>query len=117
MFGIEEARALAQLGRLDEAATAAISAGARLEGCHPGEIARGYTQLAGILDQAGQPEQSLELYELAIGLLEQTPSRFLADAYTAYGELLERLERHQEAYAIFKRAAHLNTTLHRLTSS
>jgi tetratricopeptide (TPR) repeat protein len=115
-FAIEEARALAQLGRLDEAATAAINASTGLDGAHPWDVGRSYTELAGILEQAGQPERALELYELAIEILEQTPSRFLADAYRAYGELLERLERPQDAYAVFKKAAHLHTTLHQLTS-
>ena len=112
MFAIEEARALAQLGRFEEAATAATTASAGLAGGHPWDVGRTYTELAGILEQAGQPERALELYELAIEILEQTPSRLLADAYTAYGELLERLERPSDAYAVFKKAAHLHTQTH-----
>jgi tetratricopeptide (TPR) repeat protein len=116
MFAIEEAKALAQLGRFEDAATAAANASAGLAGGHPWDVGRSYTELAGILEQVAQPERALELYELAIEILEQSPSRFLADAYTAYGELLERLERHQEAYTVFKKAAHLHTTLHQLPS-
>ena len=113
-FAIEEARALAQLGRFEEAATAAINASAGLGGAHPWDIARSHVELAGILEQVGQPERALELYELAIEGLESSPNRYLADAYTACGELLERLGRQDDAYATFKKAARLNSRLHQL---
>jgi tetratricopeptide (TPR) repeat protein len=113
-FAIEEARALVQLGRLDDAAAAALNGSAALRRTHHGDGGRSYTELAGILEQAGQAEHALELYELAIVVLEPTPNRLLADAYTARGELLERLGRHDDAYAAFKRAAHLNSELHQL---
>jgi tetratricopeptide (TPR) repeat protein len=115
-FAIEEARALAQLGRLEEAATAAINASKGLDGAHPWDVGRSYTELAEILAQAGQPDRALELFELAIEVLEETPSRFLAEAYTAYGELLERLDRQVEAYEIFKKGAHLQATLQQVSS-
>ena len=111
-FAIEEARALALLGRFEDAATVAINASVGLAGAHPWDVGRSYSELAGILEQAGQPERALELYELAIEILEPDPSRYLADAYTACGALLERLERHADAYIVFKKAAHLNTQLH-----
>ena len=113
-FAIEEARALVQLGRLDDAASAALAASAGLRGTHPGDVGRSYTELAAVLEQAGQSERALELYALAIEVLEPTPNRFLSDAYTAYGELLERLGRQDDAYATFKKAAHLNSQLHQL---
>jgi tetratricopeptide (TPR) repeat protein len=113
-FAIEEARALAQLGRFEEAATAAINASAGLQGAHPWDVGRNYMELAGVLDQAGQPERAVELYELAIEVLEPTPNRYLVDAYTAYGEVLERMARQGDAYATFKKAAHLNSQLHQL---
>jgi tetratricopeptide (TPR) repeat protein len=113
-FAIEEARALVQLGRLDDAATAAINASTGLTGSHPHDMGRSYTELAAVLEQAGQSERALELYGLAIEVLEPTPSRFLADAYTACGELLERVGRQDDAYATFKKAAHLNSQLHQL---
>ena len=113
-FAVEEARALVQLGRLDDAATAARNASIGLRGTHPSDIGRSYTELAAVLEQAAQPESALELYELAIEMLEPTPSRFLSDAYTACGELLERLGRQDDAYATFKKAARLNSQLHQL---
>jgi tetratricopeptide (TPR) repeat protein len=116
-FAIEEARALAQLGRYAEAATAAVNASTALEGSHPWDVGRSYAELAGVLEQAGEHDRALELYELAIELLEPTANRYLADAYAAYGELLERLERHEEAYATFKKATLLNSRLHQLAES
>ena len=75
-FAIEEARALVQLDRLDDAATVALDASAGLSGGHSCEVGRTYTELAAVLEQAGQPERALELYELAIEVLEPNPAAF-----------------------------------------
>jgi tetratricopeptide (TPR) repeat protein len=64
-----------------------------------------------VLAGARAPERALELYGRAIEALEDTPGRPLADAWSARGELLELLGRHDEAYASFKTAAQLTSRL------
>ncbi len=89
-FEIERARAYIQLGRLDEAASIAMGAAASFSSLHPVDFGRTYTELASAFLAQGDRERAGELYELAIELLEPRPTRFLAEAYTRYGEYLER---------------------------
>lgn len=112
-FHLETARALAMLGRSEEAAALAMQTAAEFGTGHSADVGRSYAALADSFDQQGEPDRALELYELALELLEQPPSRYLADAYARYGALLERLGRREEAFAVYKKGATLQAELER----
>jgi tetratricopeptide (TPR) repeat protein len=103
-FAIEEARALVALGRLDEA-TAVARRSAAFENGHPVDRGRCYAELASAQAQQGESAQALELYELAIELLETSSSRYLVEALVQLAELHEQLGHEREALAAYKRAA------------
>jgi tetratricopeptide (TPR) repeat protein len=103
-FRLEEARALACLGRRQEAAELAMAAAGGLEGTDEVESGRSFLLLAQTFAEQGDDTRASELYELAIELLGQTPTRYLTEAYARYAECLERRGRPAEAFAILKRA-------------
>lgn len=111
-FMLEEARAFAQLGLLDEAVSLAM-ASARFVGAHPVDVGRSYAELAAALDRSGDISRALEVYELAIELHEKRPSVFLVEAYARQADLLERMGKRAEAFAGYKRAAMLRAQLAR----
>src|ERR687891_61882 len=74
-----------------------------------GRLGRGYTVLAEIWADLGEPNRALEVYELAIELLEATPNRYLVDAYRRQAELLEAQGRRDEALEALKRAVHVQS--------
>lgn len=107
-FRIEQARALAMLGRHEEAASLAMATAAEFQaGGHPVDVGRSYASLADALANDDQIERALELYELAIEFLESQPSRYLAETLARYGELLESRGRADDAFAAYKRVARL----------
>jgi tetratricopeptide (TPR) repeat protein len=110
-FDLEEARALALLGYLDHAAALAMRSAAGFRDAHPLDAGRSFAQLAAICGRDGDDDRAIELYELAIELLERQPNRYLADTYAAFGTLLERVDRRDDAYEVFKKAAGLRATL------
>ena len=107
-FRLEQARALALLGRHEEAASLAMSTAADFQaGGHPVDVGRSYASLADALAEDDQLERALELYELAIEFLEDQPGRYLAEALAQYGDLLERTNRHEQAFDAYRRVARL----------
>jgi tetratricopeptide (TPR) repeat protein len=108
-FDLMEARALALLGRLDEAVALAGAGASGLREARPVEAGRSYAEIASVFERSGETARALELLEHALELLERQPNRFLAEAYARYGELLEREGRVDEAFAIYKKAAHLRS--------
>jgi tetratricopeptide (TPR) repeat protein len=112
-FALEEARALIQLGLHDQASALAMQSSADFADAHPVDVGRSYAELAAALDQGGDTERALEIYELAIEFHEKRPSRFLSDTYTSYAQLLERTGRLEQAFTAYKRAATLQSELAR----
>jgi tetratricopeptide (TPR) repeat protein len=111
-FRIEEARALARLGRSEEAAALAMQLTGRLGDALPEDAARAYTVLADVFNELGDGERAQELYELAVEFLEdRKPTRYLVDAYTKLAELLEGAGRKEEAFALMKTALGLQRVL------
>jgi tetratricopeptide (TPR) repeat protein len=108
---LETARALAMLGRTGEAASLAMAAAGELRNEHPANLGRGYATVAEAFEAQDEPERALELYELALELLEEPPTRYLADTCARYGALLERVGRLEEAFAVYKKGAMLNAQL------
>jgi tetratricopeptide (TPR) repeat protein len=112
-FHLETARALALLGRVEEAAALAMQTAAEFQSGHPASLGRTYACLADAFEQQGQFERAVELYELALEFLEEPPSRYLAETYARYGMLLEGLGRQDEAFAVYKKGATLRAHLER----
>jgi tetratricopeptide (TPR) repeat protein len=113
-FTLEEARALAELGELDRAVALAMGTANEFADANPVDFGRSFGELAAIFEAKGDDARALELYELAIELLERQPNRFLASVYAKYGELLEAGGRDKEALEAFKKGARLHAQLERL---
>jgi tetratricopeptide (TPR) repeat protein len=110
-FRLEEARALAMLGQVDEAASIAMETAGAAGSVHPLDIGRSFSELAGAIHTSGDPHRAAEVYELAIESLEREPNRYLAGAYAAYGEVLEELGRSDEAMAVYRKHVRLHAEL------
>jgi tetratricopeptide (TPR) repeat protein len=115
-FDIEEARALAQLGRLEEAASLAMASAAAFRQGHPVDVGRSFGELAAIFEELGELARAQELYELAVEMLEREPDRYLAEVYVRYGDLLEAEGREADALAVFRKGSRLQTQLRRSLS-
>jgi len=104
-YRLEEARALARLGRSEEAAALAMQISGLIADAHPEDAARSYSVLAGVFDDLGDRGRARELYELAAELLEpRNPNRFLVDIYSHLADIAESEGRKEEAYALMKKA-------------
>jgi tetratricopeptide (TPR) repeat protein len=104
-YRIEEARALAKLGRKEEAAALAMQISGIIVDAHPEDAARSYTLLAEVYEELGDRSRALELYELAADLLRiDNPNRYLVDVYARMAELYEAEGRTEEAYEHMKKA-------------
>ena len=104
-YRLEEARALARLGRSEEAAALAMQISGLIADAHPEDAARSYSVLAGVFDDLGDRGRARELYELAAELLEpRNPNRFLVDVYSHLADIAESEGRKEEAYALMKKA-------------
>jgi tetratricopeptide (TPR) repeat protein len=103
-YRLEEARALAGLGRTEEAASMAMEVAGVIAGANVEDAGRSYTLLADLFAQIGDDARAGELYELAAELLEANPNRYLVRAYRRHAELLEELGRTAEAMELLKKA-------------
>ena len=104
-FRLEEARALAKLGRREEAAALAMQISGLISDSHPEDAARSYSVLAGVFEELGEQSRAQELYELAAELLQpHNPSRYLIDVYARLAELAEADGRKEDAFDYMKKA-------------
>jgi tetratricopeptide (TPR) repeat protein len=103
-YRLEEARALAKLGREPEAGALAMQISGIIAGAHPEDAGRSYTVLGEVYEDLGDRAGALEVYELAAELLERNPNHHLVDVHTKLGELLEAEGRTEEAYEHMKKA-------------
>ena len=104
-YRLEEARALARLGRSEEAAALAMQISGPIADAHPEDAARSYSVLAGVFEDLGDRGRARELYELAAELLEpRNPNRFLIDVYSRLADIAESEGRKEEAYELMKKA-------------
>ena len=104
LFRLEEARALVQLGRREEAASIAMEATGLLKEAAPHDAGRGYALIAEIFEQLGDRARARELYELAAKVLEPIPTRYSVEVHSKLAELLEAEGLKDEALAVLKRA-------------
>jgi tetratricopeptide (TPR) repeat protein len=103
-FRIEEARALALLGRKEEAAATAMMVQGLLADAEPADAGRAYAVLGDIYRQAGDNAHAREIWELAAELLDREPNPYIADVYERLGTLLEEEGHTNEALQMLKRA-------------
>ena len=104
-YRLEEARALAKLGRREEAAALAMQISGVIRDAHPEDAARSYSVLAGVYEDLGEVSRARELYELAAELLRpKNPNRYLIDVYAKLAELAEADGHTEEAYVYMKKA-------------
>lgn len=109
-FLLEKAKALLQLKRSDEAIELAHQAASLLKDVDPLEAGRGFGALAAAFADVGETERAIEVYELAVELLESNPNRYLAETLSHVGELYERSGDADRALAAFKRAAQVQAS-------
>jgi tetratricopeptide (TPR) repeat protein len=104
-YRLEEARALAMLGRREEAAALAMQISGLVSDAHPEDAARSYTVLGKVYEDLGEPARAKELYELAAELLERdNPNRYLIEVYSRLAGLAEYDGQKEVAYEYMKKA-------------
>jgi tetratricopeptide (TPR) repeat protein len=104
-FRIEEARALAHLGRGEEAAALAMELTGQLGDALPEDAGRAYGVLGDIFADLGDSARAQELYELAAELLERhNPTRYVVEVYTKLADLLEAQGQKEAAFELMKKA-------------
>jgi tetratricopeptide (TPR) repeat protein len=102
-FRVDKARALAALGRDEEAVALATETAAALTEDRPEQAGRAYAIAADVHARQGDAPLALELYERAVELAGKQPE-FLREVYGKMAELLEQDGRTDEALELLKRA-------------
>jgi tetratricopeptide (TPR) repeat protein len=105
LFQLEKARALAKLGRLEEARSLAQEASVALEEVSHEDSARALMVLAEIDAESGAVEDAISAYRRAAGAFPG-PHRYRIEAYSKLGELLRAVGRKDEALEAFSEALH-----------
>lgn len=114
-YQIEEARALAALGEYEQASALAMELTQKLGDAHPLDAGRAYLLLGETLVAVGDRVRALEVYELAIELLEQRPaSRHTLTAYKQYSSLLKEEGKSDRALEVLERALALQDQVGRV---
>ena len=108
-FKVEKARALAALGRDDEAIALATEAADELSDSQPEQAGRACAVAADVVARSGDRHRALELYERAAELVSDRHPEFLRDVYGKMAELLEADGRKDEALELLKRAVGLQS--------
>jgi tetratricopeptide (TPR) repeat protein len=111
MFRMEQARALAQLGQNEEAASLAMEAAGAFRDASPSDAARGFALVAEVFAGLGDRARALELYELADETLP-VDNRIRRDIATRRAELLEQEGRKDEALELLKQAMRIESESH-----
>lgn len=113
LFKLEEARALAGLGRAEEAGALAMEVMPVLGETVPQDAGRAYLTLADVFEQIGDRARALELCELAVESLEAHGLPYLSDAYARLAELFKAEGRTEEALDVLEKAIALRQRSHR----
>jgi tetratricopeptide (TPR) repeat protein len=108
-FKVDKARALAALGRDDEAVELALAAGGELTEDRPEQAGRAYAVAADVFARRGDGARALELYELAAELVTDRHPDFVREVCSKMAELLEAEGRKEEALELLKRAVGLQS--------
>jgi len=113
-FEIERARALLATGRREEAASVAMAAAAAISGDLTVDAGRCYLLVADVFRDLREDTRARELYELAVQLLEASPTRYLVEAYSKLAQLLEDEGDEAGALAALKRAMGVQRRVERM---
>ncbi len=111
LFRLEKARALAMLGRSEEAVSMAMEVAGAMAGSSEGDAGRAYAVAAGVFAEQGDRAHALELYELAAQQLTESPT-YLVDIYSKMAELLEQEGHTDEALELLKKAVGVRAQVH-----
>ncbi len=103
IFELERARALARLGRQEEAAAAAMQTTSTLAEASPVDAGRAYALVAEVYEELGDAARARELYELAAEILSAT-DRYRVHVLSRLAALLEAQGRTEAALALLKQA-------------
>lgn len=103
MFRLEQARAFAQLGQKEEAASLAMESSALLAEASPSDAGRAYALIAEVFNDLGDRVRAIELYELA-DEKRPTDNEFRRKIAARRAELLEQEGRKDEALDVLKHA-------------
>jgi tetratricopeptide (TPR) repeat protein len=106
LFQIEKSRALAKLGRFEEAREMAEIAGAEMSRASPEDAARALMVLAEIHEERGDVDEAIATYRQAADTFPG-PHRYKIEAYSKLGELLKAQDRKDEALEVFSVAMRL----------
>ena len=109
LFRLEKARALAALGRDEEAVALAVAVAGELEEDRPEQAGRAHAVAADVFARLGERPRALELYERAAELVTDRHPDFIREVYSKMAELLEEEGRKDEALALLKRAVGLES--------
>ena len=109
LFKLEEARALIQLDRPEEAASLALEATGMLGDGSPYDAGRSFAVVADVYAELGDTSKAIEIYELAAERMSSHPSRYLMETYEKLAALLERSGRKDEALGVLKKAVAIQT--------
>lgn len=104
LFQLEKARALVDLGQIDEAKQIASDSTKLLEELSSGDTGRGEALIGDVYEALGDREQARRFYERAILRLEPIGDRYLVEVYRKLAALHEAEGRSDEALAILKKA-------------
>jgi tetratricopeptide (TPR) repeat protein len=108
-FRVDKARALAALGRDEEAVALAVQAAEALAEIQPEQAGRAYAVAADVFARGGEAARALEHYELAVKLASERHPDFVREIYGKMAELLETCGRKDEALELLKRAVGLQS--------
>jgi tetratricopeptide (TPR) repeat protein len=108
LFRLEKARALAKLGRSEEAVSLAMEVAGALADRNRTDAGRAYAVAAGVFADGGEHARAIELYELAAEYMADTPV-YLVEVYSRMADLLEREVRKDEALELLKQAVGLRS--------
>jgi tetratricopeptide (TPR) repeat protein len=107
-FRLEEARALAALGRKEEAGAIAMGLVGEIGESQPADSGRAFVLLGEVFEHLGETERAREIYELAIERLDRYGgSRYLVTAYRRLADVLKSLGRRDQALELLERAVGL----------
>jgi tetratricopeptide (TPR) repeat protein len=106
-FKVETARALAALGRDDEAIGLAVDAAGGLAEIQPEQAGRAHAVAADVFVRVGDTSRALEHYGRAVDLVSERHPEFIREVYGKMAELLEAEGRKDEALELLKRAVGL----------
>jgi tetratricopeptide (TPR) repeat protein len=108
LFEIEKSRALAKLGRYEEAQAMAEQASVEMSQASPEDASRALMVLAGIHEERGDVDEAIAAYRRAADSFPG-PHSYKIEAFSKLGNLLKSQDRKDEALEVFSEAMRLQS--------